>query len=347
MGKRKKEEVVPVEVAYEPLPEDGNYTIQKTDKARYLDFISKMIQYVDISNSVANIKKTAKYVVQVPADKIDAFNNGDLVLNTNEKTGKTWAQLVKIDKNGKRTMQGPLQVKEEFFVQGNPFHDIAQSAYNLAMQQQMAELTKLVGQTYKKVERIEKGQQDDRLSLIQAGREGLILALTMDEDARRPKLELAINNLMLGRRQVFNTFKRRVEEFEEIPEKAVPLYWKEFSSPGYFKSKDREYYEIQDCYALYLEATRLMAVTMALQGQKDSIRTLYDLSVEDMNGVDFSKLETLGVLHPNLENMIYDNAVEFVEVEKDISLEEFGKYRVLEVELTGKQLLEAFGDGKE
>lgn len=59
------------------------------------------------------------------------------------------------------------------------------------MQQQMNELIGIVETTYKAVERIEHGQMDDRIALLEAGRQGVILALSQKFLLFRKKIKKA------------------------------------------------------------------------------------------------------------------------------------------------------------
>lgn len=53
------------------------------------------------------------------------------------------------------------------------------------MQQQVAQLTEMVERTYRVVEQIKHGQMDDRIGLLEAGKNGLILAMSMPEGEER------------------------------------------------------------------------------------------------------------------------------------------------------------------
>ena len=47
------------------------------------------------------------------------------------------------------------------------------------MQKQLAQIAETVAETYQSVKMIEKGQQDDRVALIDAGREQILLATSL------------------------------------------------------------------------------------------------------------------------------------------------------------------------
>ena len=64
-------------------------------------------------------------------------------------------------------------------VHGNPIQDLSMSYHNMLIQQQMAQLTAIVEETLTAVKRIEHGQMDDRVGLLEAGKNGIKLALSM------------------------------------------------------------------------------------------------------------------------------------------------------------------------
>ena len=81
-------------------------------------------------------------------------------------------------------------------IQGNPARDITNSYHNLYMQQQINELSGLIETTLDTVKRIEQGQWDDRIGLLNAGKDAFILALAQKDEASRPNaIALAINNM--------------------------------------------------------------------------------------------------------------------------------------------------------
>lgn len=99
----------------------------------------------------------------------------------NAKTGKMWPSLMKVAKNGRTQVVTPLQIAEQTIVQGNSIQDLSMSYYNMLMQKQMAQLTAIVEETFIAVKRIEHGQMDDRIGLLEAGKNGIMLALSMPE----------------------------------------------------------------------------------------------------------------------------------------------------------------------
>ena len=105
----------------------------------------------------------------------------------------------------------------------------------------MAQLSERIEETYQTVEMIERGQQDDRVAFIEAGRKEIMLALTLqDENDKNEQMRLGIHNLLLGREQIGKAMARRIENFEPLPESRVVLFLNTLAHSNYQNKKDDE-----------------------------------------------------------------------------------------------------------
>ena len=320
-----------------------------TPNIDFRGIVNKVCQFVDMADVLSKVKKGAEYVVQIPAEFQSGFDAGDYWIMENSKTGKLWPTLMEMGEDGRSKIVTPLAVKKQEFMQGNPARDITSNYHNLYMQQQMNEIAGLVESTLQTVQRIEHGQMDDRIGLLDAGRQGVLLALAQKDEASRSTAMLnAVNNINVAQNQIFKTFERRVTEFEPLPKTKFGQFLREMISTGsYLDKRDNEYDEIQEYFDLYLQATRMLAGSYAVIGDTENAQRVFDMSVDKIKGIDYSKLKTIEYAHQGADfNRIYENADEYLIEEKAVCLEEAKEYDTLSISVSGDYLLEVIGDGK-
>ena len=232
-----------------------------TPYINYKHVLNKVCQYIDFTAVVSKVKKDVKYIIEIPVEFQGSFESGEYRMMENSKTGGTSSTLMEIGEDGRNKIVSRLSVKKKSFVEGNPINDIINNYHNLYMQQQMNDLIGLVESTLQKVERIEHGQIDERIALLEAGKQGFILALSKkDDDSRSTEMIDAINNITIAQNQIYETLKRQLSEFEPLPKSAIVRFLKEVSSHGsYLDKKNNEYDEINEYYSLYIQATRMLA----------------------------------------------------------------------------------------
>ena len=310
--------------------------------------INTLCQSINIAGVLDKVQKGVEYVVQIPVELQKGFDAGAYWIMENGKTGMQWPMLMEKGADGKKRIVMPLPVKKQAVIQGNPIRQITEHYHNVYMQQQLSELSGLIETTLDTVKRIEQGQMDDRIGLLNAGRQGVVLAISQKDDAGRASaLQNAINNINIAQNQVLETFKRRVEEFQPIPKRPAMQFLNECIKTGYLDNKDDEYSNILEYYSLYLQATQMLAGVYAIMGDIDTAGMVYDMSIAQMENIDFSKLSTMEYAHKGRTfEKIYESAVPCLQAEKQIGLEEAKQYECLTISLSGEKLLEAITDGE-
>lgn len=318
-----------------------------TSNIEFRGLLDKVFQYVNMAEVLDRIQKGAEYVVQIPAEYQEGVDAGLYWIMENAKTGKQLPTLMTVGADGKKQIVTPLPVKKREFIRGDPIREVTDHYHNLYLQQQINELSGLIETTLDAVKRIEHGQMDDRIALLNAGRQGIILALAQKDELSRPTAMLnAINNINIAQNQIAETFKRRVAEFEPLPKSTVMQFLKELTKTGYLDSKDEEYGEILEYYELYLQATQMLAGAYTIMGDKDNARRIFDISISQMNSIDFSKLKTIEYTHKDKSfAKIYENAAGFLLSEKQVCLDTAQEYECLSISVSGEKLLEVLEDG--
>lgn len=321
-----------------------------TPETKGFDFqtlLGQVVQYVNMGEILAEIKAGTQYVVQIPAQFQAAYESGELFIMQNQKSGKMWPTLMRIAEDGRQQVVTPLPITEQAIVQGNPIQELASSQHNLLMQQQMARLSDMIETTYRAVERIEHGQMDDRIGLLEAGKNGLILAMTLPEgDERNRQIDSSRQNLLVAQAQIGETLKRLAREFEALPKSGAMRFAREVAHTGYLAEKRREVQEMQEYYDLYLQSTKLLAASYAICGNLTTAEQTFRLSEAMMKSIDFRKVRTIGYQHKELADMFYSDPVEYLAAERKVCLDEARHYDYVALEVSGEKLLEVLGNGQ-
>ena len=309
----------------------------------YTALVDKVAQYVNIADIVNNIEKSAEYVVQIPAKYKDAFDAGEVFINKNKKTGIEWPTLMRKTDNGQYRFVGDLPIKQQEFYRGNPFQEICINYHNIVTQQQLAEISHSIVETYQTVKMIERGQQDDRIALIDAGREQVLLAMTMtDENEKKEMLRVAARDLLVGKEQIGKALMRRVEAFESIPDSGLKIFLNTLKDGNYLNKKDDEIEDIQECYSLYVEATKMLAAIFAYSGETAAIEQTFSKSIDFLQQINFEDLKSIEHSHKGVDfnDWFFNHPVEYIEIEKTSFIDSSKDYDFLQIELTGEKLLE-------
>ena len=197
---------------------------------------------------------------------------------------------------------------------------------------------------------IERGQQDDRIALIDAGREQVLLAMTMtDENEKKEMLRVAVIDLLVGKEQIGKALMRRVEAFESIPDSGLKIFLNTLKDGNYLNKKDDEIEDIQECYSLYVEATKMLAAIFAYSGETAAVEQTFSRSIVFLQQINFEDLKSIEHSHKGVDfnDWFSNHPVEYIEIEKPPFIESSKDYDFLQIELTGGKLLEgAISNGK-
>ena len=316
---------------------------EERDQFNYHAILGEVLQFVNLGDILGKIEAGTQYVVQVPVNYQDALNAGELFMMQGKKTGIMWPTLMRIAENGKNEIVQPLPIVEHAYVEGNPLQQISASYYNLLMQQQMAKISQRLEDTYKVVKSIEAGQTDDRIGLLEAGRNGILLALSMpDGQERRMQINGSRQNLLVAQSQIGKTLERKIAEFAPIPQHSFGRFVKVLARENYLDEKDNEIEQMQEYFDLYIHATNMLAASYAVCGDERTAKQTYDLARDFISKIDYSKVKTIEFAHIETPDMFYKRPKQVLEEEQLKCIESSRPYDYIAVEVSGKELLEAW-----
>lgn len=314
----------------------------------FRQLVNKALQDVNLASVISKIEKGTEYVVKVPLEFKKAYDEGKVFVAQNSETGILRPILAKYNDKGKYEFVSPMEMVERTTTQGgNALQGVADRYQNMAIQQQIAQLSELMEQTHEVVRRIEQGQYDDRIGLLNAGRNQILLALSDPDNIDMDELKAGRNNLQLGCAQIIETVHRRSNEFPKISKSRVMRDLKLFAKSNYYSSLDEEYGKIEECFGFFLQGTKMLAASYAICGETEKAKLVFDQAKEKVAQIDFDKVERIGLIHPNETDWISNEAPLYLESGKTECLEEARKYDMLTLKVSGEMLLEAFENGRE
>ncbi|MBR4731727.1 MAG: hypothetical protein IK081_03065 [Lachnospiraceae bacterium] len=320
----------------EVINENGSKVLQinkSEPEVDYMGALDRAAQYVNMANVANTIEKGVKYLVQVP------------VKNTKGASAEL-ASLLKLTENGKLKLVDQLPINQTD--QGNPYQDICNSYHNIVMQQQLGQIAETVSETYETIKMMAVGQHDDRLALIESGKEQILLAMSIqDEEHKKDLLRSGAHDLLLGKEQIGKALARKVENFKALPDGKFSLILNTLAKPDYLSKKDDEVEAIQDCYSMYVEATKMLATAYAYAGETGAVEQTFKKSASFLKDIDFSAVKTIRISHKDADfsDWFFNHPVEYVEAEKRPCLEAAKEYDYVQIEVSGEDLLEVLKDG--
>lgn len=320
-----------------------------TEGVDYYGLLDRVVQYIDIADTLKKIKTQTKLVVQIPVKYQKQYESGEYFINYNKTTGVEWPTLMKMSEQGRWQFVDDLPIKREEFSIENPFREISMNFHNIYMQNQIAKLSDTVTQTLEIVKRIEINQEDDRITLIDTGREEILTALTLkDEEDKKLTIINGRKHLLLGKNRIGKSLQRRVEEFRPLPKNSINLFLHTYLQREYLNKRDEEVEKIQYCYAMYLEATKLLAASYAYTDDISAVEQVFRDSSDFISKIDFTKIKTIEYSHKNkdMSNMFYNHAVNYIDGEKIPCFEEAKRYDYISIETNSEDLLEVLENGR-
>ncbi len=302
--------------------------------------LKEIVRKTNILKNIGQLEDDIEYIVDISPYK-DEIRRGEMELMSNQSTGVIYPVLIKRLENGRPEIVCPLKVKErKLFKRHTNSSDLAFANYcqTLAIRQQTEAQLQKLDQIKAEINEIKETQNDERIGKIEAGKEQVRNAIhTENPDMAPGYFANGIQDLVEAKCGLEETIKRKAQSFDPLPKKEVKLVYKEFLNENYFRQKDKEIEEIQDCYDLYLKALRLIASSHYLNGDQKLAEMTYNDAISSFSTIDFSKIKTIENIHQNCDDMFFNHPVEYIEYDKGLISEQFRK---TEIVITKKEIEE-------
>lgn len=295
---------------------------------------------LNFKNIVNNISREEKYVVQIPYEYMEQFKSGEVFINRNKTTGVEWPTLMKKADNGRYRFVDNLPIKRESFVQGNPFQDVCFTCNNIYMQMQMKQIAEKLEQILDSVKKIEKGQENDRYGLIEAGRSQILIGLACDDpDVQKSYIVNGVQSLLTGKKQVEKAIQYEIDRFRKIPDSSLLRFGISVVRPGYLNKKDDDYNHIDEMFEYYKLATNMIALGHVMLDEKKAIELTYEDSINFYKSLDLESIRSIEKIHEN-SDLFFNSMEEIFKREEKLCLKKADNYDFITIEIDGDKLLE-------
>lgn len=298
---------------------------------------------IDLGCIADGLRKGKQFVVDVPVHVQAGLKSGRYSMLHGEDSGKTWATIVEKIPGEKDRIVANCPIHEEAVRAGNPLKELSGALVSLQLQQQMAALAELLGETYDAILRVEAGQRADRIGQLYAGRDGLLFALKVgDAQQRALAIATARGSLLEAQGKLGEVLRQLVEGFQPVMPSAPGRFLQEVFSRGFTDRQDDAYNLIVDYYEAYMQATQLIALSFIVCGEEESARAVYDASRRFFGGLDYRNVLTAFNAHadtPRSEHFYYQIEGR-LDADLDACLELARPCDRLEIPLEGSACLE-------
>ena len=299
-----------------------------------------------LKDRMPEIDQEKRYYLDLTKEMKDKLENGEAWFTEKAANGKRMGQLRhRVD--GKNVIMANPDIIEEQ-IQSVPKGDsqrLSNGLYQMALQQQMVEMSRKMDEIQHTVKRIETGQMDDRFAKVEAGEQTLRLAYrATDETTQKKLIANAIPQLQEGSEAIKKVIRRRLNEFEAIPSKGRSMRLKMWMSPtNYIERKNKEFDCIQDCFEYYDRAQKLLAISCMMLEEPGSMEEVFFQQEKFIKSLDTWKLKSMKYLHYNIdftgewfyspEDYLNGTRLQYLDLINE-------NYDMVSIEVTGRQMLE-------
>lgn len=323
--------------------------LTSADKGKAAALINQVVDcYQILKEKLPEVEPEKRYYLDLTKEMKDKLEKGECWFTEKAANGKPMGQLRhRID--GKNViMANPDVVVENVPVASKTDpRQLSEGVYQMALQQQIAEMSQQLDEIQHAVKRIEEGQMDDRFAKIEAGEKTLRLAYkSTDEKTRRELVANAVPMLQEGSEAIKKVIVRRLNGFEQIPAKSGRLKLKMWMSPtNYVDRKNKEFDEIQTCFEYYDRAQKLTAIACMMLEEPGAMEEVFFQQEKFIKSLETDKLRSIENIHYNIDfsgewfysprRFLDDTRLQYLDFTKE-------NYDIVSIEVTGKQMLEVF-----
>lgn len=336
-------EMVEVEITYESI---DNAASEKKSKD-VNGFLAKLFNVVQIGNDAKKIiDPNLDYSVKIPAKLLKKMGEHDVQFLKDKVTGEILPTLYDYTDKG---YGGQIRLEIRGQVTEHDITNLRNSMNNLIEQARYDNMIEEIQKVHAVAQRIEKGQDNNRFALVNAGRQLLLNALSIkdDEQKKHDMIMAAIETLLMGCEQVQATLVSKMYELPVVPEKSLPRAWfvlKNADNRGNAKTK---YADVQEYFSYYCRALKSLAYAYTIMGEPQMSENLL---ISTKNVFEHKNIERLTMMEPLLLEGDYTkmwyknpekNELKLIESYKDL---DNGNDRIITV--SGQQLLEVLDYGE-
>lgn len=322
------------------LKEKITNALQSITEEKVTSVLSKLANIEEIrSEAVKVINKETTYIARIPKKLDEKMKMGLLDFMTDKKTGENLGMLV----DQKHKTRGYVRIDEASKA------DVASNLANLAIQQQLANMTEVINDVRSRVIALQEGHDTDLFGSVK----GMHQQLLQMRDARDPdtKKQLATNaittlNNVRGRLEV--TILKTLREIESVPGTDRAILIKIAKNKNFLSDTVEKYDRIEELFSYYVTATQLLGYAYAFLDEPASYQDIFTPSRELVENENLQKLTAAENLYEErIGETWYKNPENYLlKIESSSHSVFLESSDIVEVEVTGEKLMEAIEYGR-
>jgi hypothetical protein len=229
--------------------------------------------------------------------------------------------------------------------------DIATNLANISTQQQIAKIAEVINDVRSRVISLQEGHDDDLFGSIKGMHQQLLQILdAKNSDSRRQLATNAITVLNETRGKLEVAIVNTVKGIRLVPNTDRAILWEIAKDKNFLSDTVEKYDRIEELLGYYVTATQLLAYFYAFLDESVSFTDIFTPSRDLLENENLQKLSAAENLFiQDLVDNWYKNPERFllkIENASHCLFAESGDIVDVEIEITGKNLLEAIKYGK-
>lgn len=307
---------------------------------KMLAFLSTSLNCEEIrQDAMRIIRKETTYIARIPKKLDAAMNRGLLDFMTDSKTGENLGVLV----DSKHKSRGFVQIEKSI----KP--DIVENITNIAVQQQLMHMTEVINDVRSRVIALQESHDSDLFGSIKGMHQQLLqIKDTKNPDTRKQLTANAITVLNEVRGKVESAILNALKDIADVPDSDVSIIRKIIRDKNFLTNTVEQYNRIEELFSYYLTATQLLGYAYAFLDEPQSYEDIFSPSPELIDNPNLQKLLLAeNLFEETIGETWYKNPEKYLREIKEQSHTLFLKsHDTIEIEITGKELLEAIEYGR-
>ena len=322
--------------------------IDKGKAEAYLANVHKLIKTK--ANTPTDIQQEKSYYLDITKELQEMMDRGEAWFTEKKDNKKAIAQLRHIDEDGHNRIFTYPTIKEEDMPKVNEGAPTGPDMYQMALMQQIAEISEEIKEVRKAVEYMHIDIQNNTLAQLASAYTQLLLADPVSNPITRVnQINNAIQTLSEGKLEIKKALETRLERFERVPSRDFNIYIKMLKHKDYLGEKRRELEEICKLFDYFDKAGKLHIRACMMLNEPEAARMAAKLHAEQFGTLMLSNVKTVSNVFSldSIENEWYMSSELYLEnTDSSQRLLETQRDNGITIALTGKQLMEAINYGE-
>lgn len=311
-------------------------TLSKITEGKVATTLASLLRSVETGSSVANtINRDLVYLARIPKHLESGVRAGELGFMQKADTGEMLGAIVGPD----HLNRGFVRIEEGYM----PTPELLRSLSNLAMQQQLAYMAEVINDVRSRVIVLQETYDKSLYGELRGMHQQLIqMRDTQDPTTRKSLATGAITSINNTRGKIEQRLIDELAKLPEAPATMLRALMKTLLTKGFKSDLCEGYDKIQELFSYYLTASQLLAYIYAFLDEPAAYDDVFVPSPELLDNPNIRKLSLAEVCVGSIEAAWYKHPQAYLGRIQHESQRLFCDSKdYIEIEVTGKQLLEA------